>query len=218
MLNIFKFDSLQKGNKGVDIDLHFAPPSEATIQHGRSYVMALSVTWGSIIVVTALLAWFVLPIMVGACLLFAEFSYLTHVLIKKLPEINESGWLLYLPVGFAGYTIYSETQNDLEIAMVLLFLGICVLGAIAFVSNARMYFSTEDDEEILAEVYQLSKESPETAEYIGKVAATGRDYLLKSEIGTILFEADIRREAERAELLESDIDIQQLLFEKRAEG
>jgi len=92
--------------------------------------------------------------------------------------------MLYVPIlaiAFIGWQMYDK--QTIESGLVYLFVALCMFGI------GGIYYATwsslkpyDDDDTVFRSVYKTSKDYPEIANYIKKVAASGRDWLVPAEL------------------------------------
>jgi len=174
-----------ENNNGV-MEPHLCEPlTEPEILSARSLLIKLAIFNSITLASTYLLAWFVVPPIIGYGILFAEISLFAVQFRREFPGYGDTEWLVYAPlffVAFAGYEMYDgKPLNE-----ALVFIGAAVGAAGLFMSKYLVWrMINQVDDEGARMVYKHSKEMPEISEYIQKVKASGRDWLTEVEASAI---------------------------------
>ena len=196
-----------------DMEPHLGkPPMKSEIFAARSLMIKLAIIGVIILVITALLSWFVLPPIIGYGLMFAELSLFAVLFRKALPGYGDTEWIVYAPAGFAAFAGYEMYDGKpLNEAMIYIFIAIAAFGL--FMSKyAAWEMLKQINDEDWSLMYKHSKECPEVSEYIKKVKASGRDWLTMAEAAAIDAFVEHTEESRLIDSLESGENFREKLF------
>lgn len=183
MLGIMKKNSLYGVPEGKDIGLHLEPPTEDMIKRARFALISTGTVGAIALIITGLLTWLFLPPIIGYGLMFAECSLVAVFFRRLFPDIEDTGWMLWLPIAAIAFMAWQVYSGDtIESALVYLVIGFCILGMVGIYYAAWAALKCDDDKAIFRFFYKMSMQYPEIASYTKKVAASGRDWFVLAEI------------------------------------
>ena len=184
MLEILKENSLQGVGNEKFTNLYLEPPTESVIERARFSLLIIGLLGIVVLAITVCLTWLILPPVIGYGLMFAECSLMGVLYRRIFPKQEDTRWMLYVPIlaiAFIGWQMYDK--QTIESGLVYLFVALCMFGI------GGIYYATwsslkpyDDDDTVFRSVYKTSKDYPEIAHYIKKVAASGRDWLVPAEL------------------------------------